>query len=323
MHDDLLDAVEWAVKKGIADPSKVAIIGGSYGGYATLVGPDLHARRVRLRRRHRRPVEPQDAAGVDPALLGGVLRERSPRASATRARRRAGSCCTSARRSFTPAAIKKPLLIGQGANDPRVKQAEADQIVAAMKAKDMPVTYVLYPGRGPRLRAAREPHRRSTPSPRRSSPAPGRPLRARRQGLQGRQARGARGRGARAGAGGGAAGAGVTRRPRRVAAPRTAGRDRSCLYSSLVLPRACPPGSIPSTRASGREHLLLSMRSIAGVAEAAPLPETTGLHRSALLAPNSHSAAAAPPGNLGATGGLPPCIGQLPSIARQHNGQPR
>ena len=45
-------------------------------------------------------------------------------------------------------AIKKPLLIGQGANDPRVKQAEADQIVKAMKAKNLPVTYVLYPDEG-------------------------------------------------------------------------------------------------------------------------------------------------------------------------------
>jgi dipeptidyl aminopeptidase/acylaminoacyl peptidase len=45
-------------------------------------------------------------------------------------------------------AIKKPLLIGQGANDPRVKQAEADQIVTAMKEKNIPVTYVLYPDEG-------------------------------------------------------------------------------------------------------------------------------------------------------------------------------
>ena len=45
-------------------------------------------------------------------------------------------------------AIKKPLLIGQGANDPRVKQAEADQIVKAMKEKNIPVTYVLYPDEG-------------------------------------------------------------------------------------------------------------------------------------------------------------------------------
>ena len=42
MHDDLIDAVDWAVKQGIADPKRVAIIGGSYGGYATLAGVDLH-----------------------------------------------------------------------------------------------------------------------------------------------------------------------------------------------------------------------------------------------------------------------------------------
>ncbi len=45
-------------------------------------------------------------------------------------------------------AIKKPLLIAQGANDPRVKQAESDQIVKAMKDKNLPVTYVLYPDEG-------------------------------------------------------------------------------------------------------------------------------------------------------------------------------
>ena len=55
MHDDLLDAVDWAVKEGIADASRVAIMGGSYGGYATLAGLAFHARGVLLRRRHRRP----------------------------------------------------------------------------------------------------------------------------------------------------------------------------------------------------------------------------------------------------------------------------
>jgi pimeloyl-ACP methyl ester carboxylesterase len=53
--------------------------------------------------------------------------------------------------------ISKPLLIGQGANDPRVKQAEADQIVAAMQAKNIPVTYVLFPDEGHGF--ARQPNR--------------------------------------------------------------------------------------------------------------------------------------------------------------------
>ena len=77
----------------------------------------------------------------------------------------------SARRSRYVDKIKRPLLIGQGANDPRVKQAEADQIVEAMKAKRHPGHLRALSRRGPRLRAAGEPHRRSTRSPRRSSPS--------------------------------------------------------------------------------------------------------------------------------------------------------
>ena len=57
MHDDLIDAVDWAVDEKIADPDKVAIYGGSYGGYATLVGAHVHAGQIRLRRRYRRSVE--------------------------------------------------------------------------------------------------------------------------------------------------------------------------------------------------------------------------------------------------------------------------
>ena len=70
MHDDLIDAVDWAVKQKIADPKKVAIMGGSYGGYATLVGvtftPDVFACGVDIVG----PVEPDDAAEVHPAVLG-------------------------------------------------------------------------------------------------------------------------------------------------------------------------------------------------------------------------------------------------------------
>ena len=60
MHDDLIDAVDWAVKrKASPTPDKVAIMGGSYGGYATLVGLTFTPDDVRLRRRHRRPVQPR------------------------------------------------------------------------------------------------------------------------------------------------------------------------------------------------------------------------------------------------------------------------
>jgi len=147
MHDDLLDAVDWAVKGGVTTPSKVAIMGGSYGGYATLAGlaftpdkfacgvdivgpsnlttllstipPYWQAIKTQFNRSIGDPANPEDQA---------LLKERSP--------------------LFKADQIKKPLLIGQGANDPRVNKAESDQIVEAMKAKGIPVTYVLFPDEG-------------------------------------------------------------------------------------------------------------------------------------------------------------------------------
>ncbi len=147
MHDDLIDAVNWSVENKIADKKKIAIMGGSYGGYATLVGltftPDVFACGVDI-------VGPSNLKTLlasippywkaffqvfathlgDPATEEGrkLLEERSPLNYVDK--------------------ITKPLLIGQGANDPRVKQAEADQIVKAMQGKNLPVTYVLYPDEG-------------------------------------------------------------------------------------------------------------------------------------------------------------------------------
>jgi dipeptidyl aminopeptidase/acylaminoacyl peptidase len=147
MHDDLVDAVEWAVAQGIARRDAVAIMGGSYGGYATLAGltftPELFACGVDIvgpsnletllqtippywkpvvEQFHRRMGNPETPEGL------ALLRERSPLHKADR--------------------IVRPLLIGQGANDPRVKQAESDQIAAAMKAKGIALTYVLFPDEG-------------------------------------------------------------------------------------------------------------------------------------------------------------------------------
>ena len=147
MHNDLIDAVQWAVGQGVTTADQVAIMGGSYGGYATLAGltftPDTFKCGVDI-------VGPSNLNTLlatvppywasfyqqlvkrmgDPATEEGKkwLRENSPLTYADR--------------------IKKPLLIGQGANDPRVKQAESDQIIAAMKAKNIPVTYVLFPDEG-------------------------------------------------------------------------------------------------------------------------------------------------------------------------------
>jgi dipeptidyl aminopeptidase/acylaminoacyl peptidase len=147
MHDDLLDAVAWAVKEGIADEKRVAIMGGSYGGYATLAGlaftPDVFCCGVDI---------------VGPSNLETLLATIPPYWAAffENLARRVGDPRTEAGRKLlqersplhSAGAIAKPLLIGQGANDPRVKQAEADQIIAAMRAKGLPVTYVLYPEEG-------------------------------------------------------------------------------------------------------------------------------------------------------------------------------
>ena len=147
MHDDLIDAVDWAVGKGIARKDGVAIMGGSYGGYATLVGltftPDTFACGVdivgpsnletlletippywepQVKQFHERMGNPNTPEGLQ------LLKDRSP--------------------LYKASAITKPLLIGQGANDPRVKQAESDQIVKAMQAAGIPVTYVLFPDEG-------------------------------------------------------------------------------------------------------------------------------------------------------------------------------
>ena len=147
MHDDLLDAVSWAVRNGIAAPDKVAIMGGSYGGYATLAGltftPD------------------QFACGVDivgPSNLQTLLKTIPAywEAIKTQFYKRMGDPNTEAGRKlldersplYSADKITRPLLIGQGANDPRVNVAESEQIVKAMKAKGIPVTYIVFPDEG-------------------------------------------------------------------------------------------------------------------------------------------------------------------------------
>ncbi len=147
MHDDLLDAVAWAVEAGVADPARVAVFGGSYGGYATLVGltftPEVFACGVDI---------------VGPSNLETLLETIPPywkpmfETMAQRVgdpRTEEGLALLRARSPLHRVdAIRKPLLIAQGANDPRVKQSESDQIVAAMRAKGLPVTYVLFPDEG-------------------------------------------------------------------------------------------------------------------------------------------------------------------------------
>ena len=145
MHNDLVDAVNWAVERGIADPKKVSIFGGSYGGYAALVGatftPDVFCCAVDIVGPSNiitliQTIPPYWAPLVsifhqrvgDPSTEEEFLKSRSP--------------------LFKVDQIKIPMLIGQGANDPRVKQAESEQIVEAMKSKGIPYEYMLFPDEG-------------------------------------------------------------------------------------------------------------------------------------------------------------------------------
>ncbi len=147
MHNDLIDAVQWAVDQGIAPPDKVAIMGGSYGGYATLVGltftPETFACGVDI-------VGPSNLITLletIPPYWAPMLELFTQRVGDHRTE--AGKALLTERSPLTRAErIIRPLLIAQGANDPRVKQAESDQIVHAMQQKQIPVTYVLYPDEG-------------------------------------------------------------------------------------------------------------------------------------------------------------------------------
>lgn len=145
MHDDLVDAVAWAVGKGYADEQRVAIYGGSYGGYAALVGatftPDLFRCAVDI---------------VGPSSLITLIRSIPPYWSTMvdTFRKRVGDPDTeeefliSRSPLFKADRIKIPMLIGQGANDPRVKQAESDQIVEAMKKNGVEYEYMLFEDEG-------------------------------------------------------------------------------------------------------------------------------------------------------------------------------
>ncbi len=145
--EDQVDATQWAIAKGIADLQKVAVMGGSFGGYSTLAGltlyPEMYACGVDL-------VGPSNLITLlesvppywKPILELFTTRVGDHRTEEGRALLTKHSPLTYVDR------ICRPLLIGQGANDPRVKQAESDQIVKAMQAKHIPVTYVLYPDEG-------------------------------------------------------------------------------------------------------------------------------------------------------------------------------
>jgi dipeptidyl aminopeptidase/acylaminoacyl peptidase len=145
MQDDLSDAVAYAIGQGWSDPTRVAIMGGSYGGYATLAGaaftPDLYCCGVDIVGPSNlitliESVPPYWAPMIaqfhnrvgDPAKDRDFLWSRSPLSAAGQ--------------------IRIPLLIAQGANDPRVKQAESEQIVAALVEHGIDYDYMLFPDEG-------------------------------------------------------------------------------------------------------------------------------------------------------------------------------
>lgn len=147
MHDDLIDAVEWAVQQGVTGKDQVAIMGGSYGGYATLVGltftPDTFKCGVDIVG----PSNLNTLLGTIPPYWAAMFEQFAKRIGDPRTE--AGKQLLAERSPITHVdRISKPLLIGQGANDPRVKQDESDQIVKAMTAKNIPVTYALFPDEG-------------------------------------------------------------------------------------------------------------------------------------------------------------------------------
>jgi dipeptidyl aminopeptidase/acylaminoacyl peptidase len=147
MQDDLTWGVKHLVGKGIADPRRVGIMGGSYGGYATLAGlaftPDVYAAGVSI---------------VGPSNLLTLLETIPPYWEAIRIifHERMGNPNTTGGKKLLEAAsplnsaakIVKPLLVIQGANDPRVKKAESDQIVIALRDRGFPVEYICAPDEG-------------------------------------------------------------------------------------------------------------------------------------------------------------------------------
>ena len=148
MHDDLIDGVQWAIDEGVADPDKVAIAGGSYGGYATLIGvsftPDTFACGVDI-------VGPSSLVTLiesfpeywKPFLQGTWYTYVGDPANEED---REDMLARSAISRVDD--IKVPLLVGQGQNDPRVTKLESDQLVEAMAANELPVTYVNFPDEG-------------------------------------------------------------------------------------------------------------------------------------------------------------------------------
>ena len=142
MQDDLVDAVNWAVAEGIADPDRLVIVGASYGGYAALAGltrdPELFAAAI---------------SEVGPSNLRTLLASFPPYWESARAiTERMIGMGTVDLDAISPInhvdQIKRPLLLGHGANDPRVKLQESETIASAMEARGLPIDFVVFPDEG-------------------------------------------------------------------------------------------------------------------------------------------------------------------------------
>ncbi len=147
MQDDITWGVKYLVARGIADPKRIGIMGGSYGGYATLAGvaftPDVYAAAVSI---------------VGPSNLITLLDSIPPYWEQVRKMfyRRMGDPTTPEGKAQlerqsplnSAAKIKTPLMVVQGANDPRVNKAESDQIVIALRDRGFPVEYLVAPDEG-------------------------------------------------------------------------------------------------------------------------------------------------------------------------------
>lgn len=147
MQDDITDGVKYLIEQGIADPDRVCIMGGSYGGYATLAGlvftPELYACGVNI-------VGPSNLITLInsiPAYWGPArklfsMRMGDPDTDEGRARLERQSPLNHV------GEIKRPMLVVHGYNDPRVRQSEADQLVATMRENDLPVEFIVAPDEG-------------------------------------------------------------------------------------------------------------------------------------------------------------------------------
>ncbi|MHB8066337.1 MAG: alpha/beta hydrolase family protein [Desulfobaccales bacterium] len=145
MQDDISDGVQWLIQQGIADPKRVGIYGGSYGGYATLAGvtftPDLYACGVDY-------VGPSNLFTLMASFPPYWILERQKFYEMIGDPVKDKALLTEVSPLFHADQIKAPLFVAQGAHDPRVKKAESDQIVAALKKRGIDVLYMVKDNEG-------------------------------------------------------------------------------------------------------------------------------------------------------------------------------